>query len=187
MEDHVSSKKTARLGMIRELIEFLENALPELIGNIIGLVGVIGIIATLDLTICIGGLWVSVLIFTMYWLTSAKTIRFNKLSNDEYEKQVDVISKNNREALGIHLKRMMTWNIKLSDLEAFNFSMSWIFLLAFLIISLMVAVGDGMVRYGTLFALIMYVFQYMENVIHLPLFYQSWLRLKEIIQRLEVH
>ena len=44
----------------------------------------------------------------------------------------------------------------------------------------MISVGDGIVQYGALFALIMYVFQYMENVANLPLFYQNWLRLTEI-------
>ncbi|MEM6967438.1 MAG: hypothetical protein AAF573_21925 [Bacteroidota bacterium] len=44
---------------------------------------------------------------------------------------------------------------------------------------------DGIIKYGALFSLIMYVFQYMENVINLPLFYQNWLRLQEIQARME--
>ena len=79
---------------------------------------------------------------------------------------------------------MMKWNIKFSDLEAKNFSLSWIALIGFLVLSIVIAVSDGMVQYGALFSLIMYVFQFMENVVNLPFFYQNWLRLKEINQRL---
>ncbi len=185
MEDNVSSKKSARLGMLREFIEFLENALPELISNIIGLIGVIAIIATLNLNVFYGSLIVTIIIFLIYWLTSSKTIKLNKLSNDEFEKQVDVISKNDEQELNLHLKEMMKWNIKLSDLEAINFSISWMVMIAFLVASIIISVSDGIVKYGALFSLIMYVFQYMENVINLPLFYQNWLRLKEIKERLE--
>ena len=185
MEDNVSSKKSARLGMIRELVEFLENSLPELISNVIGLIGVIGIIATLNLNVFYGSLIVTLIVFLIYWMTSAKTIRLNKSSNDEFEKQVDVISKNDEQELNLHLKEMMKWNIKLSDLEAINFSVSWVVLIVFLVASIVISVSDGIVKYGALFSLIMYVFQYMENVINLPLFYQNWLRLQEIKKRLE--
>ena len=96
-----------------------------------------------------------------------------------------VIATSNEAALSLHLKEMMKWNVKLSDLEASNFFISWIILIVFLLVSVLIAVGDGIVQYGALFALMMYVFQYMENVINLPLFYQNWLRLKEIKERLE--
>ncbi|WP_172665959.1 ABC transporter six-transmembrane domain-containing protein [Flammeovirga sp. OC4] len=184
IKNHVPSKKSARLGMIRELVEFLENALPELISNIIGLIGVIGIIATLNLNAFYGSLITTFVIFLIYWVSSTKTIKLNKSSNDEFEKQVDVISKNDEKELNLHLRAMMKWNIKLSDLEAINFSISWMVLIAFLVASIVISVDDGIVKYGALFSFIMYVFQYMENVVNLPLFYQNWLRLQEIRERL---
>lgn len=185
MQDDLSSVKTARLSMIREFVEFLENSLPELISNIIGLVGVIVIIASLNLTVFYSSLLVTLVVFLIYWITSNRTMRLNKSSNDEWEKQVDIISANDKQQLRVHLKEMMKWNIKLSDLEALNFSISWIALFLFLIASIVIAVGDGITAYGALFALVMYVFQYMENVMNLPLFYQNWLRLKEIKERLK--
>ncbi len=184
MEGDLSSKKTARLQMIREFVEFLENSLPQLINSIIGLLGVIVIIASLNLTVFYGSLLVTLVIFLIFWATSGLTTKFNKASNDEWEKQVDIVAKNDEQQLRVHLKEMMRWNIKLSDLEALNFSISWMALFLFLVISIVVAVGDGITAYGALFALVMYVFQYMESVIDLPFFYQNWLRLREIKERL---
>ncbi|MEL7376237.1 MAG: ABC transporter six-transmembrane domain-containing protein [Bacteroidota bacterium] len=185
MKSNLFSKKSARLDMIRELVEFSENLLPELVNTTLGLVGVICIIGTLNLTVFYCSLIVTAIIFLIYWITSARTIYLNKAANDESEKQVDVIASNNQQILRAHLRTTMKWNVKLSDLEAVNFSISWLVLVIFLLTAIIVSVSDGILRYGAIFSLIMYVFQYIENVINLPMFYQHFLRLKEIKGRLE--
>lgn len=184
-EESAPSVKTARLGMIRELVEFMENALPELINTLIGLFGVIAIIATLNFNIFLSCLITGILVMSVYAISSGKTTRLNESLNDEMERQVDIISTNEHAKVKLHLKDIMKWNIKLSDLEAVNFSISWILLIGFLVSSLLILISDGMLQHGALFALMMYAFQFMENVLNLPLFYQNWLRLKEIIGRLE--
>ncbi|MEM7186076.1 MAG: ABC transporter six-transmembrane domain-containing protein [Bacteroidota bacterium] len=181
---HDTSVKTARLGMIRELIEFLENALPELIANLLGLVGVSVILATLHFTIFYASAGLALIILSLYWFSRNKTLRYNRQANNELEQQVTVLSQKNDARTAVHLYRLMKWNIRLSDLEAINFSISWLFALAFLIFSIIVSVGEGPIQYGALMALVMYVFEYIGNVINLPLYYQNWLRLKEIISRL---
>ena len=186
LNEQDTSIKSARLGMIKELIEFLEFALPELINAVITLMGVIVIIATLNLNVFYGTLITTALILSIYWISSTKTLRFNKASNDEQEKQVEVISKNNEFELKNHLKKTMQWNVKLSDLEAVNFSLAWFVLTIFLVVSIVISVDAQLVQYGVLFSLIMYVFQYMENVINIPFFYQNWLRLREITYRLSL-
>ena len=185
IDGNLSSVKTARLGMINEIVEFLENSLPALISTIIGMVGVVIIIASLNLNVFLIGLAAKFLVFLIYFLTRKKTTHFNSAYNNEFEKQVDVITANDGTLLAAHLKHMMTWNIKLSDLEVFNFSMSWLVLMAFLVLSIVFSVNTANVTYGALFSLIIYVFQYIESVITLPVFYQNWLRLKEIKKRLE--
>ncbi len=179
------SQKSARLSMLKELVEFLENSSPELIGTMISLIGVIAIIGSLNIQVFIGSLIVTIPVFLTYWLSRKKTYTLNKASNDELEKQVEVLSSNNQEALKLHLNKMMKWNIKLSDLEALNFSLSWLSLIIFLIAAIILSAQVENVQYGALFALIMYVFQFLENVMNLPFFYQNWLRLKEILYRLD--
>ena len=179
-----TSLKSARLDMIKEIIEFLENTFPELISNVIGLMGVIIIIATLNLQVFYFGIFVGVIIFLIYWKSSKKTIALNEASNNEFENQVSVILDNNKDRLQHHLSEMMKWNIKLSDLEAINYSLSWILMILFLLTSIIISIDHGIIQYGALFALIMYVFQFIESMVNLPLYYQNWLRLKEIGQRL---
>ncbi|MEM7367041.1 MAG: ABC transporter six-transmembrane domain-containing protein [Bacteroidota bacterium] len=185
LKEEDASVKSARLSMISEVVEFLENSLPELLANVIGMVGVVIIIIGLNIQVFLWSLLATVLVFLIYFLTRKKTLRLNAAYNDEIEKQVKIIHSNDSGRLSSHLQNLMKWNIKLSDLEVVNFSVSWIVLICFLVISIMLSAGTGTVEYGALFSLIMYVFQYIGSVIALPFFYQSWLRLSEIRQRLE--
>ncbi len=185
VEEDKVSVRTARLNMMRETIEFMEHSLPELIENVIGLVGVIAIIATLNLKIFFGSVVVTFLVFSVYLITGKKTIRYNKEYNNELERQVDAVSIPDVNPLKNHVMKLMKWNIRLSDLETVNFSISWIFLMLFLVGSIILAISDGITQYGALFALVMYVFQYMGSIVNLPFFYQEWLRLTEIKKRLE--
>ena len=138
----------------------------------------------LNIKVFIGSLIVTLMIALIYFTTRKKTIIFNSAFNDEIEKQVDVINQNEKSLLDAHLKDTMKWNIKLSDLETINFSLSWLILMLFLVLSIMLSSETEPIEYGILFSLIMYVFQYIESVITLPLFYQNWLRLAEIRERL---
>lgn len=185
IQNKSTSVRSARLNMVRELVEFLENSLPELINTTIGLIGVIIILASLSFTVFYMSLIVTLLILLIYWLTSKRTVSLNKLSNDEFEKQVVILGTNDKNLLRNHLKEMMKWNIKLSDLEALNFSISWIILSLFLVLSIVFSIENGDIKYGVLLSLVMYVFQYMESIINLPFFYQNWLRLQEIKGRIE--
>ena len=186
LKEHDISTKSARLGMIKELVEFMEFSLPELINAIINLLGVIIIIATLNINVFLGTLLSTLLIGLIYRVSSAKTFRLNSAANDEQEKQVQVISENDERSLKNHLNRMMRWNVKLSDLEAMNFSLSWLVLIVFLLFSIIISVDGQLMDYGMLFSLIMYVFQFMESVVNIPFFYQNWLRLQEITHRISV-
>ena len=77
----------------------------------------------------------------------------------------------------------MRWNIRLSDLEAANFGIVWLFMVGLLVFSINSAADDN-VDYGIIFAVVMYVFQFSESVTLLPFYYQQWLRLREISGRL---
>ena len=185
MKNEPTSKKSARLSMIEEVVEFMENSLPELIGSLIGIIGVVVLIASLNMQVFLWSLAATFLVFFIFYLSRNRTIRFNSGYNDEIEQQVNTIDAEDKALLDTHLKKLMTWNVKLSDLEALNFSLSWMILISFLVTSIILGAGDANITYGALFSLVMYVFQYNESVTALPFYYQTWLRLSEIRQRLE--
>ena len=179
-----TSTKTARLGMLREIVEFFENSLPELITSVLQLAGTILILSTLNLPIFGGCVAVVGVTVAVYALTGRLTTRYNRRLNDEHERQVDAVESGDAVRVGRHIRDMMRWNIKLSDLEAANFGIVWLFMIGLLVYSIEAA-AEKTVAYGTVFAIVMYVFQFMESIASLPLYYQQWLRLREISGRLD--
>ena len=178
-----TSTRTARLGMLREIVEFFENSLPELINAVLGLAGTVVILAALNLPVFLACLVVAIATVVLYALTGKLTIRYNEGLNDEQERQVDAVDSGDPGRLGQHLRAMMRWNIRLSDLEAANFGVNWVFMIALLVFAVSAATTET-AEYGAIFAIVMYVFQFVESMMMLPFYYQQWLRLREISGRL---
>lgn len=178
-----TSTKTARLGMLKEIVEFFENSLPELIISTLGLVGTMMILSTLNLPVFVGCLIVTAATVTLYALTGRLTTRYNEGLNDEHERRVDIVDSGDAGRVARHLRATMRWNIRLSDLEAANFGINWLFMIVLIVFSVRAAV-ERTVDYGTVFAIVMYVFQFMESMMMLPFHFQQWLRLREISGRL---
>ena len=96
---------------------------------------------------------------------------------------MDLVESGDAARVGRHLRELMCWNIQLFDLEAVSFGLVWIFLMGLLVFSTGAA-AEQTLKYGTVFAVVMYVFQFTGSVIVLPLYYQRWLRLREVSGRL---
>ena len=141
------------------------------------------VVATLNLAVFVACMAAAIATVTLYALTGRLTTRYNEGLNDEHERQVDAVHSSDPRRLGEHLRAMMRWNIRLSDLEATNYGINWVFMITLLVFAVSAAVRETP-EYGAVFALVMYVFQFMESVMLLPLFYQQWLRLREISGRL---
>lgn len=182
--EHSTSKISANVNLLREIVLFFESSLPQLFGNFISLAGTLVIVFTLNKTVFLACLVVFILTFVIYGLTSNKTILFNKNYNNELEEQVHVLNNGNVEGRGSHFKRLMKWSVKLSDIETFNFSGVWGIMSGLLIFSILMVVKGDELLYGAIFAIIMYVFQFMESAMTLPYYYQQTLRLKDISNRL---
>ncbi len=179
-----TSTKSAHLGFLGEVLEFFENALPEIVNSAIALVGTLIILAAMNVQVLIGCLVSLVFVILVYGLTQAKTVRFNNAYNEELESQVEVVSEHNPIKLDWHLRKLMKWNIKLSDLETINFSLVWMMMFAFLIVAIFFST-DANSSHGMIFSMVLYLFQFIEQLTIMPLFYQQWLRLTGMIKRLD--
>ncbi|MDE2664180.1 MAG: ABC transporter six-transmembrane domain-containing protein [Gemmatimonadota bacterium] len=178
-----TSTRTARLGMLREIVEFFEHSLPQLITSAIGLAGTVVILSTLNVPVFLGCLAVAVATGILYALTGKLTTRYNEGLNDEHERQVDAVDSGDPVRLGEHLRAMTRWNIRLSDLEAGTFGINWVLMMGLLVFAVGIS-AERTVEYGAVFAIVMYVFQFVESLMALPFYYQQWLRLREISGRL---
>jgi hypothetical protein len=75
------------------------------------------------------------------------------------------------------------WNIKLSGRETVNYILLFLGVIALLFYA-PIALVTGGVEAGFVLAALMYVFQYVEGLLVMPLYIQQAIRLKEISDRL---
>ena len=175
---------TARTGLLKEFVEFLENSFPEMMNSLIALVGTLVIILFLNIKVFLACLLTTALIAVVYTLSSNRTYRSNQGFNHTLEEQVDVLEENEATAIKAYYKKLSLWNIRLSDLETVTFSICWVFLIALLVYAVVAVVQSGLSSHGAILAILMYVFSYIEAVVAIPYFYQQWVRLQEITHRL---
>lgn len=178
------SKISARASLLTEFVEFLENSLPEVIGAIISLFGIIFIIAALNLNVFFACLGLLVLIFVIYSLTGKLNFNLNASYNGQLELQVEAISSKDMNQIRSHFRTLMNWNIKLSDLEAGNYFLIWVGVIALLAYTPISVISSGVLKYGLVFSILMYVFDYIDKVVTFPLYIQQLIRLREISNRL---
>lgn len=187
-KEHKNSRSTssisARSHLMTEFVEFLENSMPDLVESIIAIIGILIIIATLNLNVFYACIALLLMIAITYLLTGKKNYSLNKGYNDELEKQVTAISSRKNLVGHKHFRALMQWNIALSDLETFNYFIIWSGVIALFIYTPVIVVADGVLTYGLVFSILMYTYDYIGKLVLMPLHVQQAIRLFEISQRL---
>ena len=178
------SRISARTGLLTEFVEFLENSMPEMINALISVVGILAIIATLNINVFFACLSLLGLIVLIYTITGKFNYKLNTKYNNQLEKQVDVLTARDSIAIKSFYQELMRWNVKLSDLETINYFVIWVGVIAVFIYTPITVIGAGILSYGLVFSIIMYVFNYAGSIVSFPLFIQQVIRLKEISARL---
>ncbi|WP_426593784.1 ABC transporter six-transmembrane domain-containing protein [Cellulomonas sp. McL0617] len=177
------SEKTARLNMLREVIDFLEYSMPELVGSVSAFIGTLFFLAALSVPVFLGALVMTALIVAIYAASSRRTVDFNRGYNDEYERQVDVLGRNDSTLTRGHIGLLNSWTIKLSDIDAVNFALSLTLTVALQVFAIVTSTRQGMDE-GTLLSVILYVFEFSAVASFMPVSWQEYLRLRDILQRL---
>ena len=181
-----TSRVAARTTLLGEFVEFLEDSMPQIVSAAIGTVGTLVIIAGLDTEVLFACLGLFVLLVLTYWASARRNFALNRGYNDELERQVAAIDSRDDERIGLHFRALMRWNRRLSDLETLNYVVIWLGVIALLLYAPIEVIEPGETEYGFAFSTILYVFQYIDAIVMLPLFIQQIIRLREIAQRLEV-
>ncbi|MEM9611647.1 MAG: ABC transporter six-transmembrane domain-containing protein [Actinomycetota bacterium] len=174
----------ARSTLMTEFIEFLENSMPTVVHGVIAIVGTLAILAGIHLGVFAASLALAALVAAVYLATARHNLRLTGAYNDELERQVEALATRSTTTAGRHFGALMRWNRKLSDLETLNYSLIYLGVIALLVYSPIAVVDGADPEYGFVFSTIMYVFEYIEAVLAMPLVIQQLIRLSEISGRL---
>lgn len=179
------SKTVARTNLLREFIEFLEESMPEIVGGIVSIFGIIVIVFSLNENVAYACISMFFLLALTYTASGKLNYQLNARYNDKLEEMVDSIGSKNRKVIKGYFGSLMKWNIKLSDLETINFAVIWVGIIALFIYTPISVIDSGVVKYGLVFSVLIYVFDYIDNVVDFPLHIQQLIRLHEISNRLK--
>jgi hypothetical protein len=181
---HLSvSRRAARLGLARELVDFFEWELPELIAALIGILG--GFAMLVYLLPSVGGLsiLVGLLVGVIFAISGSRMFSLNKLLNNELERQVTMLESEREFSRRQHLSRLARWRIHLSDLEAGNYAIADLLLSALIVGAVVITVRTGR-SVGEIFAILTYLIGLAQNLEILPWTYQQSIRAREIGARI---
>ena len=173
------TQRAAHMQLARELIDFFEWELPELLASVIGMTG--AFVMLLYLLPVIGGasVTIAVLIGLVFFLSRKRMRGLNTLLNNELERQVTMLESGKEFSRRIHLNRLRRWRIHLSDLEAANFAVTDLLLTILIVGAVVITVNTGL-TVGEVFAILTYLLDLAECLIILPWTYQQSIRAQEI-------
>ncbi len=173
------SRRAARLGLARELVDFFEWELPELIAALVGIVGALTMLVYMLPSVGALSFITGLLVAMIFVVSRGRMFNLNKLLNNELERQVTMLESERAFLRLKHLARLARWRIHLSDLEAANFAIAELLLSALIIAAVVVTVQAGL-SVGEVFAVLTYLIGLAENLIVLPWTYQQSIRAHEI-------
>lgn len=178
------SQVNARLEMSREMVDFLEDYVPQLLTGVVQLVVSVAILWSFDVRLGLSALAVVLAIAVVYALFHRRFYRQNSDLNAQREKQVSVLAERLREPLWNHLMRLRRAEVRLSDTEAVLYGAIFAAMFAFVLVNLTLAAAIPAVTAGMIFAILSYSWELVEAGVTLPAVLQQSTRLAEIRQRL---
>ena len=179
------SEISARVDMVEELIEFLEEEAPVLLTMVVGLIGSLAFLVSYDLGSGLVMLALLVPVIIVNVVTGIRAYRVNIALNTQWEKEVGVISDRRPRRWKAHFGRMAKLRVRLSDLDVMSWSLAQFFtLLAVIVVLYRAATGeDAMV--GDVVAILAYALRIEEGIDEVPSFVQKAGRLIDIRRRVK--
>ena len=183
-KDLAVSALNARLGMGRELVEFLEETLPQAMAAGVQVLISVTILYAFSPVLALAGGISAVVIAAIYALFHRRFYRLNGALNQQTERQVSILQQRAARPTLAHLLRLRRLEVRLSDTEAVLYGAIFVVLLGLILFNLWFATPELSSSVGTSFSIISYSWEFIESALALPVTLQSWSRLSEIMRRL---
>ena len=178
------SSLNARLGMGRELVDFLEHTLPEVMAAAVHLTIAVIVLYAFSPVLALAGGVAALAMVLIYAAFHRRFYRINGALNQQIEEQVSILEKRKTWPTLAHLLHLRRHEVRLSDTEAALYGTIFIVLLGLILFNLWFAATELAISVGTIFSIISYSWEFVESALALPIALQSWSRLSEIMRRL---
>lgn len=182
--DRPVTQITARVGFVSEFTDFFEQMLPAALISIVSLVGAVIMLSILSPVLAAATVGVTLCVGALFFFSRKRLTFLNGQLNNTMERQVSVLSQRDILQARELFQSIVRWRIALSDLEARNFGLVFLFTLILMALAVWVLVVHEARTEGQVFAGLTYILQFTQAVVVLPFTYQQFIRTQEITTRL---
>jgi ABC-type multidrug transport system fused ATPase/permease subunit len=182
------SKLSAHSTLAREFVDFLEFDLVYIIEAAYNLVGSLILLCFYDSSVVMICMAILVPVMIMSFIYGRKMRQLNRKKNDELEKQVSTIATGNIHTIRQHYSNLRFWQIKISDLEAWNFGIMELMVMVVIGISLLVSAKTNhtVILAGDLIGIYTYILKFVSALDTIPYTVQRLSSLNDITRRVEL-
>ena len=179
-----TSVLNARLEMARELVDFLEENVAEILNAVVQFCVSLLVLYFFNPVLALAAFVAALVMIMIYGLFHNSFYVLNRTYNEQTERQVKILDSRTPTKLKVHFKRLMGLEIRLSDREALLYGGVFIVLLTMVVFNLWFSTTTGTISAGTIFSIVSYSWEFVEAAIVLPVTLQSLTRLSEITHRI---
>jgi ABC-type multidrug transport system fused ATPase/permease subunit len=182
------SKLSAHSTLAKEFIDFLEFDLVYVFEAAFNILGSILLLFFYDPAVVLLCLSILLPVVAISYFYGKKMKRLNSLKNDELENQVNIISSANKPAMVRHYENLRSWQIRISDQEAWSFGLMEILVLVVIGAALLIthqAMGSAILA-GNLVGIYNYILKFVSGLDTIPYTVQRLTSLSDITKRIEL-
>ena len=181
---HGTSAVSARVEMVRGIVSFFETEVPDMFRHAVTVVGSLAMLFTYDVDAGLIALLVLLpmaLVNAWYW---RKAMRLNHGINNQMEREVDDIESMRPFRIRRHFWLLRRWRVMLSDAESWTWALTELCTVAALVFILIDFTQSPAFTAGAIYAVLAYVYDYLESLNHVPTLVNNLTRLKDVRARL---
>lgn len=160
-QGHGISKVSARVEMVRDIVDFFEKEVPAMFHNAIAVVGSLVMLFVYDIDagfIAMAVLLPMGLVNAWYW---RRAVRLNRGINNQMEREVDDIESGRMFRVRRHFWLLRRWRVKLSDAESWTWALTELATIIALVYILIDFTQSPGFTAGAIYAVLAYVYDYL--------------------------
>ncbi len=181
---HGTSIVSARVEMMRDMVGFFEADVPAMFSQVVTVVGSLVMLFTYDLQaglIAMAVLLPMGLVNAWYW---RRALRLHRGLNDQIEREIEDIEAARPLRLRRHFGRVRRWHVQLSDSESWTWTVTELATIVALVVLLIDFTRSASFSAGAIYAVLAYVFDYLDGLDSAPALVNNVARLRDIRTRL---
>ena len=182
---HGTSKISARVEMVRDVVGFFEKEVPAMFHNVLAVVGSLAMLFTYDVDagfIAMAVLLPMFVVNAWYW---RRALRLNRTINNQVEREVDDIASGSALRIARHFRLLRRWRVRLSDTESWTWGVTELATIVALVLILVDFTQSPAFTAGAIYAVLAYIYDYLEGLNQVPTVVNSLARLRDVRARLE--